>query len=90
MAELAALADTAGLQIVGQDWQRLEHFHPATLIGSGKLQEIVAARDELGFNVLVFDEELSPRQLREIERAFGEDENLKVLDRTALILDIRM
>jgi GTP-binding protein HflX len=73
---------------VGQDWQRLDQIHPATLIGSGKLEEIVAAREALKYDVLVFDEELSPRQLREIERAFGEDEDIKVLDRTALILDI--
>ena len=88
LSELAALADTAGLQVVGQDWQRLDRIHPATLIGTGKLQEIVEARDELGYNVLVFDQELSPRQLREIERAFGETFEIKVLDRTALILDI--
>jgi len=88
LAELAALADTAGLQVVGQDWQRLDRIHPATLIGSGKLNELGERRDELGYSVLVFDDELSPRQLREIEKAFGEDEELKVLDRTALILDI--
>ncbi|MBN1814994.1 MAG: GTPase HflX [Anaerolineae bacterium] len=88
LTELAALADTAGLQVVGRDWQRLDRVHPATLIGSGKLQEIVEARDELGYNALVFDEELSPRQLREIERTFGENQEIKVLDRTALILDI--
>jgi GTP-binding protein HflX len=88
LAELAALADTAGLQVVGQDWQRLDRIHPSTLIGSGKLSELVKRRDELGYNVLVFDDELSPRQFREVEKAFGEDEELKVLDRTALILDI--
>jgi GTP-binding protein HflX len=88
LAELAALADTAGLEIVGQDWQRLDRIHPATLIGTGKLEEIVEARSELGYNVLIFDDELSPRQLREIEEAFGEEEDFKVLDRTALILDI--
>ncbi len=88
LSELAALADTAGLQVVGQDWQRLDRIHPATLIGSGKLSELVKRRAELSYNVLVFDDELSPRQLREIEKAFGEDEEPKVLDRTALILDI--
>jgi len=86
--ELAALSHTAGLLVVGQDWQRLDHVHPSTLVGSGKLQSIVEQREQLGFNVLIFDDELSPRQLREIEKAFGEDEDLKVLDRTALILDI--
>ncbi len=86
--ELAALANTAGLEVVGRTWQRLERIHPATLIGPGKLEELIAARRRLGYNVLIFDDELSPRQLREIERAFGEEENFKVLDRTALILDI--
>ena len=86
--ELADLARTAGLLVVGQDGQRLDRIHPSTLIGSGKLQSIVEQRQELGYNVLIFDDELSPRQLREIEKAFGENEDLKVLDRTALILDI--
>ena len=85
---MAALADTAGLQVVGRDWQRLNRVYPATLIGTGKLQEIVEARAELDYDALIFDDELSPRQLREIERAFGEDAEIKVLDRTALILDI--
>ncbi len=82
------MADTAGLQVVGQDWQRLDRIHPATLIGSGKLEELIELRAQLGYNVLIFDDELSPRQLREVEGAFGEDDELKVLDRTALILDI--
>ncbi len=88
LRELAALADTAGVQVVGRDWQRLGRIHPSTLIGSGKLAEIVAQRKELNFDMLIFDDELSPRQLREIEKAFGEDQEFKVLDRTALILDI--
>jgi GTP-binding protein HflX len=88
LAELAALADTAGLQVVGQEWQRLDRVHSATLIGSGKLAELVELREKLRYSTIVFDEELSPRQLREIERAFGEDAEIKVLDRTALILDI--
>jgi len=73
LAELAALADTAGLQVVGQEWQRLGRARPATLIGTGKLAELIELRDELRYNTIVFDDELSPRQLREIERAFGED-----------------
>jgi GTP-binding protein HflX len=86
--ELAALADTAGLEVVGQEWQQLVSPRPSTLIGSGKLSELVDMRDELGYDVIIFDDELSPRQQREIERAFGEDGEIKVLDRTALILDI--
>jgi len=86
--ELGELARTAGLLVVGQDFQRLDRVHPSTLVGSGKLQSLIEQREELGYNVLIFDDELSPRQLREIENAFGDDEKLKILDRTALILDI--
>jgi GTP-binding protein HflX len=86
--ELAALADTAGLEVVGQERQQLVSARPSTLIGSGKLAELVDMRDDLAYDVIVFDDELSPRQQREIERAFGEEDEVKVLDRTALILDI--
>ena len=89
LSELAALARTAGLQVVGREWQNLERIHPATLIGSGKLAELTDLQGELGYNVIVFDDELSPRQQRDIEEAFGGEEGkVKVLDRTALILDI--
>jgi GTP-binding protein HflX len=57
------------------------------LIGSGKVEELVALRADTGAQAVIFDEELSPAQQREIERAIG-DQNVKVLDRTALILDI--
>jgi len=87
LAELALLADTAGLKVVGAIEQRLERPNPATLIGSGKVEELVALRADTGANVIIFDEELSPAQQREIERAIRND-NIKVLDRTALILDI--
>ena len=87
LAELALLADTAGLRVIGALEQRLERPNPATLIGSGKVEELVALRADTGANVIIFDEELSPAQQREIERAIRND-NVKVLDRTALILDI--
>lgn len=87
LAELALLADTAGLRVIGALEQRLERPNPATLIGSGKVEELVALRADTGANVIVFDEELSPAQQREIEKAIRND-NVKVLDRTALILDI--
>lgn len=87
LAELERLADTAGLEVVGVIEQRLERPNPATLIGSGKVAELVALRAETGAQVVVFDEELSPAQQREIERAIN-NPNVKVLDRTALILDI--
>ena len=86
LLELAQLAQTAGLEVVGQTWQRLDRFNPATLIGSGKVAEVLELRSDLGCTVIVFDEELSPRQLRNLEEAIGE--NAKLLDRTSLILDI--
>lgn len=90
MDELAALADTAGLTVVGQTLQRLDSANPSTLIGSGKLAEVQAAATDLGATVVVFDRELSPRQLRNVEKAVnkGATDEVKVLDRTALILDI--
>lgn len=87
LAELERLADTAGLDVVGIVQQRIDRPNPATLIGSGKVAELVALRADTGAQAIVFDEELSPAQQRELERAIGND-NVKVLDRTALILDI--
>ncbi len=86
LAELAQLARTAGIEVIGQTYQRLDRIHPATYIGSGKVEELVLLQRALNYDVLIFDEELSPRQQRELEEALGED--VKVLDRTALILDI--
>lgn len=86
MEELARLAETSGLQVVGRAVQHLDRINPATLIGKGKLQEIVESRPELQFDVVVFNDELAPNQEREVEEAFEAD--IKVLDRTALILDI--
>ncbi|NLF02052.1 MAG: GTPase HflX, partial [Anaerolineales bacterium] len=80
--ELAQLARTAGLTIVGRESQRLNHPNPATFIGQGKVEEIAAALEETGAEVVIFDDELSPRHQRELEEAFGED--VKLLDRTAL------
>lgn len=85
--ELERLAETAGLVVVGRAVQHIERVHPATFIGKGKLAEIVAARIETPYDVLIFDDELAPNQQREIEQAFG-GADIKVLDRTALILDI--
>ena len=84
--ELALLAKTAGVKSVARLTQRLETPNPATLIGSGKLDELQVAVTELGANVVIFDDELSPRQQRELEKTLGEE--VKVIDRTALILDI--
>ncbi len=86
LTELALLADTAGLDVVGQLTQRLARPNPDTFIGSGKVQERRALVEETLADVVIFDDELSPRHQRELERALGE--NVRVLDRTALILDI--
>lgn len=87
LGELERLAETAGLLVGGVLEQRLERPNPATLIGSGKVLELIALQAETGAQVVIFDEELSPAQQRELERAFGRPD-VKVLDRTALILDI--
>jgi len=86
LAELAQLARTAGIQVVGQLTQRLERPNPATFIGSGKVEELADLADETVADLVIFDDELSPRHGRELESALGE--GIKVLDRTALILDI--
>jgi GTP-binding protein HflX len=86
LAELAQLARTAGLVVVGQAVQRLERPHPATLIGAGKVKEVARQVTETAADVVVFDDELSPRHQRGLEKELGED--VKLLDRTALILDI--
>ena len=82
--ELAELARTAGAEVVGRATQKMEHPHVATYVGKGKVDEIVEARKELDANVVIFDDELSPSQQRNLEKALG----VKVIDRTALILDI--
>jgi len=86
LKELALLADTAGMVVVGQATQSLERIDPATFIGSGKVEEIQLALDETNAQVVIFDDELYPRHQRELEQRFGEE--IKVLDRSALILDI--
>lgn len=86
LQELARLADTAGLAVVGQTIQRFEKPHTATYIGPGKIEEVKILVEELEVGVIIFDDELLPRHQRELEKEFGED--VKVIDRTALILDI--
>jgi len=86
ITELALLADTAGLIVVGQASQKLNQPNPKTFIGSGKIQEIESLLNELKADILVFDDELSPRHLRELENFF--QYKVRIIDRTALILDI--
>ncbi len=78
------LAETAGAVPVARVLQRLKHPDRRSYIGKGKLAELVDARESLGYTVVIFDDELTPAQQRVLERALG----LKVIDRTALILDI--
>lgn len=86
LSELALLAETAGIRVVGRTWQRLRRANPKTLIGAGKLQEIVDEANLHEASVIIFDEELSPRHQRELEKHL--DESVRLLDRSALILDI--
>ncbi|MFL6305629.1 MAG: GTPase HflX [Candidatus Sulfotelmatobacter sp.] len=84
LAELHALAESAGAKVVGQILQRRDRPDPATLIGAGKLEEIAGAAASVDADVLLFDHDLSPSQQRNIERIVGR----RVIDRTQLILDI--
>jgi len=84
LEELAQLARTAGVTVVGRTYQKLAAPHPATFIGPGKVEELQMWKRDLAYDLLIFDEELAPRQLRELEKAL----DVIVLDRTALILDI--
>lgn len=86
LAELALLADTAGVDVVGELTQKLTHPHVETYIGPGKVEELKALAEETLAEVVIFDDELSPRHQRELEKALGR--NIRVIDRTALILDI--
>jgi GTP-binding protein HflX len=86
LAELGVLCETAGMEVVGQDSQRIVRPDTATLIGSGKLEELRRWVEETRAGTVVFDEELSPRHLRELQKALGD--GIHVLDRTAVILDI--
>jgi GTP-binding protein HflX len=82
--ELAALARTAGAEVVGSAVQRLSRPNSALYIGRGRAHELAALRAELDLDLLIVDDELSPTQQRNLE----ELTDLRVIDRTALILDI--
>ncbi len=86
LAELTLLADTAGIDVLGRLTQNLDAPNPASFIGSGKVQELVQQVTELQAQVVIFDIELSPRQQRVLEQELGLA--VKVIDRTALVLDI--
>lgn len=84
LEELASLARTAGAEIVGAEWQQRRHADPDTYIGAGKARELIAAKAETGFTLLIADDELSPTQQRGLEDVL----EVKVIDRSRLILDI--
>ncbi len=84
IAELASLADTAGAEVVGAEWQNRRHVDPNWYVGKGKAEELVAAKSETGFDLLVADDELSPAQQKALEGLL----KVKVIDRSRLILDI--
>ena len=84
LSELGALARTAGADVVGTMIQRLRHPDVATYIGKGRAQELIDLEKQLGFDLVIFDDELSPSQQRNLEKML----DARVIDRTALILDI--
>ena len=84
--ELERLVATADGVVVGRETQKLDSPSPKTFVGSGKAEEIAAAVRRFDVDVVVFDDELSPSQQSNLERIFGDP--VKVIDRTALILDI--
>ena len=84
MRELAELARSAGVQVLAEVIQRRRHIHPRFILGRGKLMEIVIMSLRLGANLLLFDRELSPSQVRSVT----DHTDLRVIDRTQLILDI--
>jgi GTP-binding protein HflX len=86
LTELERLAQTAGLDVVGQAAQNLDRPRAGTFIGSGKAKEIARQLGMLEVDVVIFDDELNPNNQRDLEAIFGS--NVKVIDRTGLILDI--
>jgi len=84
LSELGTLARTAGAEVVGSMIQHMRHPDVATYIGKGRAQELSYTEKQLGFDLVIFDDELSPSQQRNLEKMLA----ARVIDRTALILDI--
>ncbi|RPJ64247.1 MAG: GTPase HflX [Dehalococcoidia bacterium] len=84
LEELNQLARTAGAEVVGKFVQKMEKASSTHYLGSGKLQELIDLKEELKYDTAIFNDELAPRQQRNLEEALG----VKVIDRTALIIDI--
>jgi GTP-binding protein HflX len=83
-AEFRELVRSAGGEIAGEIFQKRSRLDPATLVGQGKVEEIAAVAESAGASIILFDHDLSPTQLRNLERAMP----VRVVDRTQLILDI--
>lgn len=84
MQELEQLAKTAGANVVGKLIQRMDRRSSTHYLGSGKLKELIELKVSLDYDTAIFNDELNPRQQRNLEEALG----VKIIDRTALILDI--
>ncbi len=84
LAELTALAESAGALVVDRFQQKIRTIHPATYIGRGKAEQLAERVQQFESNVVIFDNDLSPAQIRELEKII----KVKVLDRSELILDI--
>jgi len=84
IAELGILAHTAGAEVVGTMIQRLSHPDVQTYVGKGRAQELAALEKQLNFDLVIFDDELTPAQQRNLEKML----DARIVDRTALILDI--
>src|SRR6476660_2434592 len=84
LSELEQLADTAGAVVVGQLTQQIDRPNPATYLGKGKIDELTQRIAETGATLIVFDDELTPAQGKNVEDATGK----RVMDRAELILDI--
>ena len=84
LEELARLAESVDVEVVGSVTQKLAHPHPGTYVGKGKLSEIKALRADLQYDIVMIDGDLSPGQQRTLEREL----DVMVIDRTALILDV--
>ncbi|EAR63439.1 GTP-binding protein protease modulator [Bacillus sp. NRRL B-14911] len=84
MEELASLTETANGKVLAELSQKRERIHPSTYIGKGKVEELKMLEEELGADLIIFNDELSPSQVRNVSN----EVNSRVIDRTQLILDI--
>tara|TARA_B100000579_G_C22809344_1_gene844319 strand:+ start:270 stop:1535 length:1266 start_codon:yes stop_codon:yes gene_type:complete len=85
LSELELLAETAGAEVVGTITQKISRINSATFIGKGKAKQIINQAKELNVNLMIFDDELSPAQIKNYHNL---SDKIKVLDRSGLILDI--